>query len=153
MSQFRQCVQAHTDWVNYLLLCNYDQTGEFVLDWPVALLIKSSRVRLLGRHRQGLVATRDRTLRARHCRYARRLRPLSQPLVRSPSQPANFSPPTDRLLTAATNTGSHLAPSIAPSSCGTCLAMASNHFPLCARPSHLAPRAPCIRSQSTPMGR
>ncbi len=27
MSQFRQCVQAHTDWVNDLLLCNYNQTG------------------------------------------------------------------------------------------------------------------------------
>ncbi|KAI0782511.1 hypothetical protein BC629DRAFT_1520018 [Irpex lacteus] len=27
-SQFRQSVQAHTDWVNDLLLCNYNQTGE-----------------------------------------------------------------------------------------------------------------------------
>lgn len=27
-SQFRQCAQAHTDWVNDILLCNYNQTGE-----------------------------------------------------------------------------------------------------------------------------
>ena len=27
MSQFRQSVQAHTDWVNDIVLCNYNQTG------------------------------------------------------------------------------------------------------------------------------
>jgi WD repeat-containing protein 48 len=29
-SSFRQCAQTHTDWVNDLLLCNYNQTGKRV---------------------------------------------------------------------------------------------------------------------------
>ena len=38
MSQFRQSVQAHTDWVNDIILCNFNQTGAFLSSDEAILL-------------------------------------------------------------------------------------------------------------------